>query len=187
MLLYSVDHDPTAYLQSSTTQPVPPYLLGAHSKAPLSSVSKNLLDDLYPASTYSHPVWRPQLQFVPTSQPPLEHPLYSEHCLTLGRNSVSSLVFVGKVRHQILSLLKHAELVHAILPQRRYKTWLGSALMYQPMPIRFDVEGKIGMPLRDALDRDYRRLLKRDDPMFEGCTSSSISVRPEVRVFTDFH
>jgi hypothetical protein len=57
--------------------------------------------------------------------------------------------------------------------------------MYKLLPIRFDVEGKIGMPLRDALNRVYKGLMKRDDPMFEGY-GSSISIRLEVRMFTAF-
>ena len=46
--------------------------------------------------------------------------------------------------------------------------------------ITFNIRGKCGMPLRDALRGVYGGLSGRDDPMFVG-SRTSVSIRLQVR------
>ena len=70
----------------------------------------------------------------------------------------------------------------ACIPQREYVRLRSDAVSETELQeiIRFNVNGKCGYPLGDALKKQYTGLDEKDDRMFI-CSRSSISMRLEVR------
>jgi len=145
--------------QTFTLSPMPQHIsLGPRCNSPPSATSQDYLDNTY-SNQYGLSGWQLQPQFRPNYQQ--------------QGNSWSPVPWLTAENNP------PAKPSLIILPQRQYKA-RSKDIAHQYIPILFEVEGKIGMPLQDALDGKYSGLLNRDYPMFAGC-GSSISVRLEVK------